>query len=328
MDATLPTTLTNGSTAVIIHQSPTHQWKNTAHRVHKSFQNMGIDAIIYLNELDFTANPVINKKFTQFLAQRRIAQLILIYRAPQQNDIWVLPLPENDQWIKPGMQAWHTSAVDLGNVVLKMARQLKELSPPQRNFLINSVPEFFEEMSLFSGTRFFNYPTQLMRTRLAVRKFMPINLDSTRTYSDRVLEIIETYNREISVKNDTLEKIMSEYPYDFEFVGEESVEDLYRQRFQFILSHLHTTGANIRELLMYEDEQLQENLITQVPLPDGTRRMKMIPSGTPVHKYYMFQTIAKNIHVGRYWDAAPEWDQSLRNFLGHMLQDFEKRTDR
>ena len=319
----LPDNLTSVRTAVILHAPNGQSWKKTAEKVHNQLRQMGIDAIVYLNYRDLTASLQLKNKFIEFLNVRRVENLIFISSLKQDHRLLITSYAKTKNLIRLNATSWYTEAATLNDVLFELALAIKKKEYEFTNFLIPDQPEIFEDMPLFKGTHFPSFPTRIKRLPLAVTKFATYAIDSTQA-SPQQLSEVKKYNEKIKRKNQQLEQAFKAFPYKYEMTEPITDEEAYRKGYQFVLRHFNTSGENIKKLLNYEINAQETDYISIVPLEGGGRTLKTIPIDEPVYKFYIKQTIAGDVYVGRHWDAAVNWEEALKNFLLHMKNDFEK----
>jgi hypothetical protein len=262
-------------------------------------------------------------KYVEFLNIRAIKNLIFISVLSKESRILVKPYTQTNPIINVLDDGWYTQTSLLNDALYEMALGVKRNEFEFSNFLIPDQPEIFEDMPLFKGTHFPSFPTRLKRFPIAVTIFSPYEIDTVNATPDQI-KVVEAYNREIAEKNRRLKEIFEKYPYEYEFITEMDDKTAYQKGYQYVLRSFNTSGKNIKKLLNYEFNDKETDYITVVPLEGGGRTLQTTPVEKSVYKFYIKQTIAGDVYVGRHWDADANWENALRYHLMHMIEDFEK----
>lgn len=326
----LPENLASTRSAVIVSVSPDSdtyetrsKWIGLTEAIHKSFRKIGIDAIIYIHQDDLNAGPEVTNAYREIFDQRNVKNLIYITKIKKANtstySILVTPF-QADGFMKNGQEAWQESSDELDHVVLMLGRQILRQDLERSNFLIPEHPEYLNDLSVFTGTRFENYPSRLQSLPMAVVAFEKA---STENLSDpEVIQQIEAYNLQIDEYNNELAEIMKSYPYKYEIVQEKNEEVLYDRGFQYALMPMSSSAKSIKRILDYKTTPAETVIISTVVLQDSLKALKRMPADANVTKYYIKQTIVKDLHTGNVWDADVSWQKALKNFIFHLKAAF------
>lgn len=152
-----------------------------------------------------------------------------------------------------------------------------------QNLLINEQPETDLAFRPFSGSRIEGFTTDFRVDRLAVR--------------------LSSY----AAENEKLKEVCGNYPFKIEFV-EPTVSDaeLRQKGFWYVLNCVHAREQEVRNLLGYAE--------TKANTPAPT---------TEVYKFYLKKLEFDNVYLGKEWDAATTWEQSLGNFIANIRKDLK-----
>ncbi len=311
-DIDLPPEITTSRSVVLLSNSMEgSDWKANAVSIHKQLRRMGIDAVVYVHYQDYQAGPYVRAKFQSHFRTRNIRYAILIGIDSRIVKLAVIPLksgePDLDQ------KSWYSEGTSLNDAILKLAVQLRRMDIPNTNFLISEHPEIIDDIRIFTGTHYPNYPGRVIRSRIAVAQIPPVIREEN---ADE--EAVLAVNRKIDRLNDQIKLAFENYPYEFEFVDDQEDELLFNQRYQYVLRFVNTSGRTIKKLLDYKVDDTETDFISIVPLPDGRRTLKTYHVDDPVYKFYIQQTARHDVHVGRYWDADEDIYVALSNFLLHL----------
>lgn len=323
----LPEGLTSERSIVILsvpNEQDTYEkrgsWEKIAEEVHKNLRRVGVDAIAYIYKDDLNAGPEVKNAYLELLDKRQIKNLIAINL--RDNYEMMVTAFDSEDYIKNGQSGWKTSSPELETIMLRLGRQVLRQEMVRSNFLIPEGPEYLDDLNIFDGTRLENYPSRLKSLKLAVVSFQKVPLDKI---SDPELsKTLAAYNMEVEQKNKLLEQIMETYPFDYQIMSESDEDALYRGGFQYALMPLSSTGKSIKKILNYPTLKNETDYISSGYNADLKRVLTKIPVQANVTKYYIKQTIVKDIHTGNEWDADATWDSSLRNFLFNLKVAFHK----
>ncbi len=324
----IPSDLNSTRTAVFIQVQPKNgtywvegDWKSFTAEVHSYLYRMGIDVVIYINSNDFLSGNSTTNFYQRILSGRSIKNLIFI---DKQNDgIEILCSPYNGKvsLIDNNQKAYKDSAPYLNRVMINFGREIKRTENPMQNFLIPDKPTYLDALSIVQNDNLKNYPGQIRRNKMAVEKFSKIPLGENA--SPELVAKINSFNAQIDSKNQQLEQLLKDFPYQIEFVDYMSDEDLLRGRYQFVLRNLYASGQSIKSMLKYQSSSSEAGYVSVVPIMPDNTSIKTFPKNALLHKFYIRQNIAKNVYVGE-WDADETWQKALTNFVGNMMQYFNK----
>ena len=295
-------------------------WKTFAEKVHKTLRKIGIDAIAYVYEDDLSAGPEVTNAYLKLFQTRQVKNLIYLKSSgkyPKQDYKLIATKYDENHFIENGQPAWKANHRELDQLLVILGRQVLRQNIERSNFLIPEEPDFVGDLQVFAGNRLDNYPSRLYSQKLAVIAFQKVETDTPN-------EIIEAYNMTVDLKNNILAEIMKSYPYKYDIVQETNEDKLYDDGYQFALIPLSSTGQSIKALLEFPTNRSETHYITEAVGVDGKIILKKIPVNANVTKYYIKQTIVKDVHTGDNWDADVSWEKSLENFLAHLNAAFKK----
>lgn len=287
--------------------------------VHKAFVTMGIDAIFYLNELNFTASHSARNSYTELFNARRVQNVIFITQHAGGYEFLMAPYDGTNRLIKDGSDVFYMENGELYSLLLNVGKEVRRADQELYNFLIPEKPNYLEGLSIVENTLLKNYPGILRRSKLAVERFSP--LDTNGISNTTVLQNIRLYNRQVAQKNKELERILEKYPYEYELINPMTDDEMKRKRYQFLLRSVTSSAGIVKQMLDYEVSPNETGFVSVIPLMPDQTRVKTIPRNAIVHKFYIRQNISKNVHVGE-WDADVTWQEALNNMIGNLTQEF------
>lgn len=324
----IPSDLNSSRTAVFINVQPSKttfleegDWKGFSNQVHSYLYKMGIDAVIYINNTDFQSGNSSKNFYQNILSRRSIKNLIFITKTSTGVELICSLYNGKTSLLDNNQKAYQQNSAGLHRLMIDFGREIKRVENPMQNFLIPNKPTFLDALSIVKNSNLKNYPGQIRRTKMAVEKFAKIGV--IETASNDIKTKIERYNLHVDAKNKELEELLKGFPHELEFVDYMTDEDLLRQRYQFVLRNIYASGESIRATLKYQNAPSDAGYVSVIPvMPDNTS-IKTFSRKTLLYKFYIRQNIAKNVYVGE-WDADETWQSALNNYMGNMIQFFNK----
>jgi hypothetical protein len=320
----LPTTITSERSVVLVYKPLVEkrgfaykgEWKPIVENYQKGFRQIGIDAVYALHFADLNAGPEVSGAFSEVLEQRQIKNLIFIKldESGYINRLIITKYNGKADLIDNGQECWVTESGEVKTVLLRLGRQVIRQEVERSNFLIPETPEYLDEFKLFNGTRYENYSSRLKSQNLAVIKFdglPPTTELGNKSYAQKLEEL-----------NEELASIMENYPFKYKLVDYQVDQELYDQGYQFVLMPLTNTNRNVKKMLNYKPTEQETEFMSMVP-EGNIIKTKRIPAEAVITKFYIKQTIVKDLHVGDKWDADVTWEKALENFLYHQRRAFK-----
>ncbi len=293
-------------------------WQDLSEKAHDSFVKMGIDAILYVNGASMDACKNEKKKYISLFDQRRITNIIFLTKNAQGHEILIGKYNETPTLIDTSKPIFYLERREIHDLMLTTGKELRRADQKQENFLIPEKPNFVGGIPIVEKNLLKNYPGILRRTKLVVERFEKLEVTDANNLDQR--EWIGAYNQVIEDKNKIFEEIMTEYPYEYEFIDPMSEEDLLRRRYQFVLRSVKGQASLLREILSYKTIPSETDFVSTIPVMPDQTRAKPIPREAFVYKFYIRQNISKNIHVG-VWDADVTWQEALQNMIRNLIQE-------
>ncbi len=327
--SSIPKSLTSDRSAVIVNTASAMKngfliegnWKEFCDQAHAMIYKMGVDAISYINQNDFMAGSSNAGFYSKILSSRSIKNLIFITGKAEEYVLICTAYNGNPTLINNEQPAYRKSTDNLQTLLLGFAKDIKRADYPSENFLIPEKSLFLDALPIVENNCLKNYPGHIRRSKLAVERFQKIEVP--KNADEQLILEIDNYNTSIDGKNQEFESIMEQLPYPIEFIDYLSDEDLLRRRYQFVLRNVYATGESIRMMLKYDPQSSETAHVSVVPIMPDHTSIKMISKKALVHKFYIRQNISKNVYVG-VWDADSTWQNALQNYIGNMIQYFDK----
>lgn len=286
-------------------------WKGLAAKIHPVFRDNGVDAVAYFNLTDILSGPDANKAFVEGLKKRQIDFVVLLSKRNNRFELVIAPFNGENTLIAHGESAWKDQNSELEALSSNLYKSLANSGLEKSNYLIIDQPEFFADTQINNGQRFPAFLSDLKIDKLAVPYFPALAVPETASADAEVVNTIKVYNQKMAANNKDLTQIFSNYPFEYELVDSTKSEDILRKGgFQYVLSYLHTTGDNIRQLLNY-------------PVPKGQEGMAGPDAKKPVYKFYIRHIFTGDIYLGTSWDAAPTWQEALNNHINNLRKELK-----
>lgn len=291
----LPEDLLSTRSVVLIrslHKAPNadvEPWKKLASQAHPFLKEIGIDAVAYYDWRNINAGPDATKAFAEAFRQRAIRSLVVLEEQTDGFRLTLAPVGE-EGLLQAGASAWQQKGHALPVLMESLQKEISKTGLAVGNFLIIDRPEFFYTTDIRLNKRFFSYALDLNMDKLAV----PAYDIFTEAGTDSLIE---------------LKSIMGTYPYEWEVTDPATEETDLRLKGgqQFVLLYLHTSPANIRRFLDYgKNEEIPLEL--QADLSDDRS----------VYKFYIRHIYTGDVYMGTHWDAAPSWQEALKNHIQYL----------
>lgn len=292
-------------------------------QTHKALMTMGIDAIFYLSDLNFTASNSARDLYTDLFNTRKIKNVIFIAQNEEGYELLIGEYDGSSRLVKDGSDVFYTQNSDLYSLLLNVGREVRRADQELYNFLIPEKPNYLGGLSIVEKTLLKNYPGIMRRSKLAVERFTL--LDSTNISNSDVKRNIASYNRIVGEKNKKLEEIMKTYPYEYVIIDPMTDDELKRNRYQFLLRSICSSAEVVKQMLDYDVSPTETGFVSIIPIMPDQTRVKTISRKAIVHKFYIRQNISKNVHVGE-WDADVSWQGSLENMIGNLTQELNVKN--
>ncbi len=298
--AELPKELRSGKSLMIVDPLPDPQdqrlrgeWMPIAEEAQPFMKRSGIDVVAAYHMGDIQSGPETEKALLQAFDDRNITHLVFIKQNPSNFVIRVAAFDKNSM-IDPKIPVWETSAPDLSQALNQLYRAATNSGQELRNLLIlnNALPG--KLITPINGRRSEFYDLNLQSDKLAVLPF-----------ADTAM----------------IRQTMAYYPYKYEIVDPSRDErQLRSDGFQFILYFVHTTGESVREILDYDTDPNQESY-ESISFRDNQPYTLSFDKDLPVYKFYIKHIYSGNVFLGKTYDAAPDWQQSLTMYIANLRKE-------
>jgi hypothetical protein len=258
------------------------------------FQQIGIDAVMYLDADKVTAGIETTRAYSAYLSSRDIKFIILFNKGQDGYEAIVAKYNNTSAFVDAQQPAWKVTHRQLHELIMILYRD-SWLTQKKQNFLINDQPESDIQVPIIAGRRSELYPLDLKTDNIAVVKSSDPSLQAQ---IEELLNAVYPYPNKI--------KFIDAVP-EFE-------KDLRRQGMQFILHYVHCRGKTARDLLGY-DITRGESAYGSLTFPNGTPQVKTIPVESPIYKFYIKHVESGNVFLGTRWDADESLLQAMKNHL-------------
>lgn len=292
-------------------------WEDFAEKIHADLRKMYIDPVCYAYLDDLNAGPEVKAAFASSFKTRGVKNVILFEKKfvglNEAYSIKIARFNGGPDLIAEKEQVWMQKEIPFNLIMLRLGRQIIRQNIERSNFLIPEEPNILKDLPIFSGIQLSSYPGLIRRANLAV--VVPEKYPIFSGISTESVQLLEEENLKIERKIQEIESIMSLYPYKYELVTYGDDETLYKKGFQFALFPFHSTGKTIKNMLNYKVSGNETDFISMVPKDSTNMALKTIPVDQLVYKYYIKQTIAHDVYVGKEWDSDYSWETAMRNFI-------------
>lgn len=302
----LPETVMYTKTMVLVDApmviGPDKTWQTFAETAHRAFQETGIDAVAYYHLQDARAGRDVSKLLTGQLVGRSIKNLILLTYNPQRSNqrcgLLITTFNEKASFVGSDQSAYIMTGNDWKAMMDQFQKYMLLNQYETRNFLISDLPEFFTGAgNVVKGRRAEGFAQDLKLDKLALPRHEEYFTTSPIASSDTTQILADS--------STVIAQIMRGYPFEYGFVDPVQEEDEIRQDgYPFVLMRLQSSEENLRTMLGYEESTSEAT-----------------NNGTPVYKYYIKHIYTGDVYLGNTWDAAPRWQDALRNHIQYLRED-------
>lgn len=261
---------------------------NELQDIQKQFQNVGIDAVVYIESDFLAAGRDASVALAEYLNAREISHIIVF----QKNDgysLYAAPYNNLANLFEENQDAWHDKQRSLDLLLQTLVRAINNGSLVRENMLINEYPELAMPLNIFKGRRSDFFAIDLKVDPLAVPKFGDEAIDQE------------------------LADIMQSYPYKYKITDAGLSESQIRQDGSYyVLRFVYARDKAAQKLLGYNGTKSQSAIVS-VTYPEDKAELKSIPANAMVYKFYFKHIDSGNVFLGTKWDADETWQQALIN---------------
>lgn len=259
--------------------------------IQKAFQQIGIDAVAYVEIERVLAGTDMKKAYGGQFARRNIKFLIFIRKEKSEYQFSFVRFNPKSVWTKNGQSSWFLHSANLQALLTEVFRTLVSTQKRQ-NFLINDFPEKDIVLNSAADNRNENTAPNIRSAKIAIPKLGD-------EQANRELEqyLKENFHAKYNIVEDSL-----------------SEKDLEQNGYAYVLRFVHARGSLAKEILGYDMSKTESALVT-VSYPNGTLQLKTIPSQTLIYKFYFKSLEDGSLYFGTKWDADITWQEALKNHL-------------
>lgn len=259
--------------------------------IQSSFQNTGIDAVVYFKSELVFAGVDVTQKIIEHLAKREITFIVLITKKGNAFSFTFTSFNGNKEFVNTGQPGWEVTNENLKEALQSIYRATVN-SQAIKNLLINSYPERDFPINIIEGRRSDFFAIDLKVDHLAVPWFEDTSNDS----------LLFQFFKE-------------NYPFTYGMSDQQmDKKELRSKGFHYVLCLVHTEGSIAKKILGYSNTT-SESAITSVTFPNGSLQLKTLPAETPVYKFYVKHIESGNVFLGTKWDADVTWEKALQNHI-------------
>lgn len=287
---------------------PVMSWDALAQEIHGSLVDAGGDPVAYYELEDIIISEGSQAGYATAFSQRLIKNIVIVTRKQSgESVVHMMPFTEDKNIVSPA-SSWSVSANNIDELKERIAAIGNERK--SENLLVIDVPEFPEGPQAAEAQR--GAETYLARNPLNLDVFrLGVRLAGAAGESG----FLTTFRYDLLGK--TAEQILAEqqnekqglqnvfdthYPYEVVFLTEpQSDADLIKQRIQFVLMRMEGREGDLMERMGLE-------------VPPSIDRDRI------VIKYYIKFLVRNELYIGPEWDADPNWNTALTQFLQNINQ--------
>ncbi|AGA77379.1 hypothetical protein [Echinicola vietnamensis] len=294
---------------------PIMQWEGIAKEIHPALVEAGGDPVAYYELEEVTLSEEIQRAYAKTFSQRLIKNIVILTRVGN-GDFYLNMLEySGNETIIPSASPWSIHSSDLETLQERLVAAGKGVR--SKNLMPLDVPTFLPPLvgggQAASNTASSNIPVS---ARFVAKN--PLNLDIFKlgiplSGASGETALLTKYRYDLYGKSEeealaaqkaekaNLTRIFEQYyPHQTEFLTEiRSDEQLIDDRVQFVLTRVEGREADLMESMGLNPSGLQN--------PDRI-----------VVKYYIKFLVRNELYIGPKWDADPNGQTALVNFLKHL----------
>ncbi|MCH7401368.1 NTPase [Belliella kenyensis] len=304
----LPDYFLDGKAVVMISAAPqarpSMDWKAIAEEIHPALVAAGGDPVAYYELEDVALSEEIQATYAQSFIKRQVKCIIILTRKTNAEIALTITPFTNNKAIISNSSDFSLQVAEIPS----MSQRLEEVGKiiRSKNMLVVDVPEYLtpEGSSSSSQSRFLaRNPLNLDVFKLGVPLSGSVGESGFLTMYryDLLGKTAETIASEQMAEKRGMESILNaNYPFQVAYLTEARTEaELIRDRIQFILMRVEGREAD-----------LMESMGLEVTDPAASTRI--------VVKYYIKFLVRNELYIGPVWDADPNWQKSLSQFLENL----------
>ena len=306
-------------------------WKKFATEAQPYIKAIGIDPVMYYYYPDVFAGPDATKAFSVAWKKRDIKNILVLAKVTVGDNVsqadrtvvTVVPFSGDVDIFKNGQEAWQVEESSLDRAFRALLKTIDQNQLKKENLLILDQPEFYDNIQVIRGRRNETFNTDLRIDKLAIPKFSDIAIPKNmpqNPINQHLKQEAEKYNASNVARNSELEQMFTAYPFEHSFVDYTYDEESLRNKgFQYILMRLNTSAIHIRQMLDYEVDDSNKDLITMQQDTTGEAHIESIAPDANAYKYYVKHIYTGDVYLGQPWDASVSWQKALANHLSNLL---------
>lgn len=304
----IPPTFFDGKSVVLVSADPgarpVMEWRALADSIHSFLVEAGGDPVGYFELEQVALSEATLEGFAAGLTQRKVATIIFVTRQKSQTQIHISPY-SGDAKLITTTAIFGISGKDWKEAGSLLANSGK--SSQSQNLLVIDVAEF---PGFASGQNSPTIQEFLPRNPLNLEVFklgIPLEGSSAETGMvtffryDMLGKSPETILAEQASQKAQIQDIInSSYPNQVEWLTEaRPTQELIRDRVQFMLVKVEGRQSDLMKSMGLEPIQGEAGSQTVV-------------------KYYIKLLVRDELYIGPEWDAHPDWQVALRQFLTNL----------
>lgn len=345
-----PEDLLSSRTAVLVRSTQVSSldksrgpWKEISAISHRTFKDLGIDAMAYYNADDFFATGQTRYDFALQMVKRRVSNILIIDQQEAQGrkvyNMVITSFNGKRSLIDHGSEAWRLESGDLKEILKELEDQIVHSTLVRENNLVLDEPEYFEIESVIKkkAKRYKTFPSDLTVDKLAIPIYEDMEVPesfASNSFNQQLQKDVNAYNSEISRRNQLMKEYFASYPFQYEFLeyDRRKEDHLLNNGFNYVLLTMETSGESIKKSLEYDDENIKQEVYTSQRLLDFKKEtyedVENNPATGKVVKFYIKHLLTGNVYVCNPWEASSDWEKSIRTLMLNMSEamSFDKRA--
>ncbi len=291
--------------------SKSSEWQILVDELQLFFSSVGLDAIAWLDLRDYQSLQNQVEGLPESLTQRNPKNIVLFQIKDEESPALLAIGPYNNKtsfWNK-GDAFWIRQSVSLEGITNELSTLFKTDQFYRDNLLVNESPEYFSPEMTF-GLTAKSIPPRILEFKTYVDLF-------DITYPDQLgvpSFTYESFNDLAQTKQDLLEK-----NYRLEAISVDSTNNIFLRDRTKTVQQLRRDGFQYELKYIRAKEEVLNTLIPFEGRPAPQERI--------VYKFFLDDLRNNNNYIGKTWDAHPDWNMALTNFLIQMEEILKSKTN-
>ena len=282
--------------------SNSSEWQILVDELQLFFSSAGLDAMAWLDVRDYESFQNSVEPLPEILLKREPKNIVFFQIKDEESPVFLAIGPFNGKptlWNR-GTAFWARQSMKLEGIINELSSLFKTGQFVKDNLLVNEYAEFFTSELTF-GLTARSIPPRILEFKTYIDLFDMSYFDQNgiQKLNFEFFNNADSVKQEIRERNYGLESLTSDSTSGI-FLRDKTktTQQLRREGFQYHLRYIRAKETVLSSLIPFED--------------------RPAPTEKYVYKFYLDDLRNNNNYVGKEWDAHPDWNTALSNFLAQI----------